>query len=760
MFGWTGLIASLAVFAWATWLFFYARRRKAQNDKYWTETYPEKAEEARKHVEAERKRQAEDDAKRERAGLPPLGSALDIPDPDRIPTTYPFQWALKSYIRAHKNGRDSLKPRARKTYNCIFADGHPADKSLNAHLDPVNQIFDRKVGELTVHYTYWLKPKGKNPYETQKFQRMSPDQKGGHVSFTLRKHVALLQPAEREALRVAWTLYTLSKLDDQNFLNCVMVILWSNGDCFLNNCMADYNIDNKGEDEFSLPYEILSAPETLQHDRKGFVQFFINNKLALSAQGVISDLMNTVEKLYRDKDKLKDWEAKTIDELYNRIHGGNEWLTPSDIENSIYKDVNSSYRLLLGLHEERKDFLRFSGDEALITIAPPGAGKSQCQVIPNLIAWPGPAIVLDIKGELYEQTAGHRQKDYGEVIKFDVFDPDTAAFNPFEFLSDNIDDLWNDAGFLANMMIVQTDSSQPFWELSARKIVQCILCAMVLNKKERTLRFVLKALSNREVLEECAYELQTSGNDDFEDLGSDIMHQIKLEANSGSNILATVLQQATVSLNGLRGEQIKRCTARSDWKPLDFRNASKTLYIVLRPGKVIEYLPLLRMMVGIHLEQLRRQIPDEAAKPILFMLDEMPQLRNMPPIMETLATGRQYKLRLWMFAQTKGQLDEAYGDADSIISQCAIKCYMNPSGAEGDNLAQALSLALGTREGFTDGRQVPLVEPFELTGPEYADKIIVLGRGAKPAVLKKVMAYQHKMFADKMGMPVEKAEVT
>ena len=116
MFGWTGLIASLAVFAWATWLFFYARRRKAQNDKYWTETYPEKAEEARKHVEAERKRQAEDDAKRERAGLPPLGSALDIPDPDRIPTTYPFQWALKSYIRAHKNGRDSLKPRARKTY--------------------------------------------------------------------------------------------------------------------------------------------------------------------------------------------------------------------------------------------------------------------------------------------------------------------------------------------------------------------------------------------------------------------------------------------------------------------------------------------------------------------------------------------------------------------------------------------------------------------------------------------------------------------
>lgn len=759
MFGWTGLIVSLAVLVWATWLFFYARRRKAKNDKFWTETYPEKAEEARKLVKEERRHQAEDDAKRERAGLPPLGSALDIPDPDRIPEIHVFQLALKRHILVHRNGRDSLKPCARKTYNCIFADGHPADKSLNAHLDPVNQIFDRKVGELTVHYSYWLKPKGKNPYETQKFQKMSPDQKGGHISFTVRKHVALLQPAEREALRVAWTLYTLSKLDDQTFLNCVMVILWSNGDCFLSDCMTAYNINSKEEDDFALPFEILSAPETLQHDRKGFVQFFINNKLALSAQGVISDLMNTVEKLYRDKDKLKDWEAKTIEELYSRVHGGNEWLNTSDIENSIYKDVKSPYRLLLGLHEERKDFLRYSGDEALITIAPPGAGKSQCQVIPNLITWPGSAIVLDIKGELYEQTAGHRQKDYGEVIKFDVFDPDTAAFNPFDFLSDNYDELWNDAGFLANMMIVQTDSSQPFWELSARKIVQCVLCAMVLNKEARTLRFVLRALSNREVLKECAYELETSGNDDLEDLGAEITGMINSEGN-GSNVLITVLQQATLSLNGLRGEQIKRCTAQSDWKPLDFREKSKTLYIVLRPGKVIEYLPLLRMVVGIHLEQLRRQIPDKDSRPVLFMLDEMPQLRNMPPIIETLETGRQYKLRLWMFAQSKGQLDQAYGDADSIISQCAIKCYMNPSGAEGDNLAEDLSQALGTREGFVDGRQSRLVEAFELTGPEYADKIITLGRGAKPAVLKKVMAYQHKMFADKMGMPVEKAEVT
>ena len=682
-------------------------------------------------------------------------SPLDIPDPAMINANILPAMQLKRLATLHHNARAARNPSAIRTFESAFVADGGVKEGFYEKLEQIKRFFDKKAGEITVFYTLWIEPKvNLVEFCFEKAGKHMQAPEGGHVHFTLSKHAALLQPAEREALRVAWTLYVLGKTSYQDFLNRVMVIIWSNGDCSLTDCMTAYNTLKKEEDDFSLPVSLLSAPGQLEFDRRGFIQFFISNKLALNAQGVVSDLMNMVERLYRDIDKLEDWEAKTIEQLYSRVHGGNEWLGSSDIENSIYKDDKSPYRLLLGLHEERGDFLRYSGDEALITIAPPGAGKSQCQVIPNLIAWPGSAIVLDIKGELYEQTAGHRQREYGEVVKFDVFDPETAAFNPFDFMSDSIDNLWSDANFLADMMIVQTDSSQPFWEQSARKIVQCILCAMVLNGEARTLRFVLKALSNREMLKECAYELQNSGNDDLEDLGADIMHSINLEANNGSNVLATVLQQATLSLNGLRGEQIKRCTAQSDWKPLDFRTTSKTLYIVLRPGKVVEYLPLLRMVVGIHLEQLRRQIPDEASRPILFMLDEMPQLRNMQPIIDTLATGRQYKLRLWMFAQSKGQLEQAYGDADSMISQCAIKCYMNPSGAEGDNLAQALSLALGTREGFADGRQVPLVEPFELTGPEYKDKIITLGRGAKPAVLTKVPAYQHKMFADKMGVPV------
>lgn len=67
-------------------------------------------------------------------------------------------------------------------------------------------------------------------------------------------------------------------------------------------------------------------------------------------------------------------------------------------------------------------------------VAPPGAGKTACVALPNLLTLPNSCIITDIKGELRDKTAGYRQKFLNNRIL--IFNPygndNTCYFNPFD----------------------------------------------------------------------------------------------------------------------------------------------------------------------------------------------------------------------------------------------------------------------------------------------------------------------------------------
>jgi type IV secretion system protein VirD4 len=226
-------------------------------------------------------------------------------------------------------------------------------------------------------------------------------------------------------------------------------------------------------------------------------------------------------------------------------------------------------------------------------------------------------------------------------------------------------------------------------------------------------------------------------------------------ANSLSSMnektLSSVLQTARSSLSAWTGERIGRVTMRSDWSPLDLRNGTNpTIYIYMRPNEVDAYLSLLRVFIGQHIRMLTGgPVPARGAPQILFMLDELPRLRYMPPVDEALNIGRKYGLRLWMFAQSVGQLQNAYENADGMLGSCAVRIFMNPSGADG--LAERLSEELGYVDGINDSSRKRLVEATELAGPAYRDRQIVLGVGAPPAKVKKDFAWRDETLKARMG---------
>ena len=87
-------------------------------------------------------------------------------------------------------------------------------------------------------------------------------------------------------------------------------------------------------------------------------------------------------------------------------------------------------RILIGRYRGR--FLALPGQLSVMLSAPTRSGKGVGVVIPNLLNWPDSVVVLDIKGENYDITAGYRARHGQAVYAFSPFDEEARShrWNP------------------------------------------------------------------------------------------------------------------------------------------------------------------------------------------------------------------------------------------------------------------------------------------------------------------------------------------
>src|SRR3954452_772401 len=78
-------------------------------------------------------------------------------------------------------------------------------------------------------------------------------------------------------------------------------------------------------------------------------------------------------------------------------------------------------------------YLRMGGGEPVALHARTGTGKSVSMSIPNAFTWPGSMIVLDVKGEIFNATAGHRAAMGQKVYRFSPASLDNRShcWDPF-----------------------------------------------------------------------------------------------------------------------------------------------------------------------------------------------------------------------------------------------------------------------------------------------------------------------------------------
>jgi hypothetical protein len=99
--------------------------------------------------------------------------------------------------------------------------------------------------------------------------------------------------------------------------------------------------------------------------------------------------------------------------------------------------------------------VRYKGDAHLITIAPTGSGKGRSAIIPNLLIYNGPIIVIDPKCENYAVTAERRKAIGHKVIVLDPFKIQTNMgdrLNPMDIFDLVNSDIDSDAQMLAELL--------------------------------------------------------------------------------------------------------------------------------------------------------------------------------------------------------------------------------------------------------------------------------------------------------------------
>ncbi len=548
------------------------------------------------------------------------------------------------------------------------------------------------------------------------------DKRAADVGFDLKdsgikchffRSLSAMDAREREVLRTAYHLYNLGLFGNEaNFYLVRLGLIYADGKAVITG-KTKYPSNNPNIRSISDAVKWYQGPNNTES--------MIN--LALS---------------WLPKGTNRNNGDPVLNKLASRLHGDGGDLVPGAPLKPGAKGTPVEGGLILGLDEMSPGtWWYYDGEGSLITVAPPGSGKTQSQVFPNLLMWKGAAVVLDVKGEIYAQTSKWRRENVGPVYKFSPLDPATShGYNPLAQVRADPDYLWEDARFLSDMMIVPSGAKDPFWENSARDLLTAAIARVCLEEDvaKRSMADVLDILHGVGWEQFVAY---LEARVDFRSM-SRTGHSL---ANMEPKTKDGVLQSALSSMSAWEGERIARATRTSDWNPLDLRGGDNpTIYICLKSNEVDSYISLLRVFIAQHIRALTSTaVPSYGVHPILFILDELPRLKHMPPVEEALEFGRQYGIKLWLFAQSLGQLGNAYPNAEGMIGGCAIRMFMNPS--LHDETAQKVSDDIGFQESVIDGTRVKIVEPNVVAGPDYKDFVIVMAANARAARLRKYFAY-------------------
>ena len=383
-------------------------------------------------------------------------------------------------------------------------------------------------------------------------------------------------------------------------------------------------------------------------------------------------------------------------------------------KNGFFSNPGTGFVLgKLGKPKRKGKFLVAKRFPHALIVAPTGRGKTSGFAIPNMLAWEGSAVVLDVKGEIFEATARHRRKQGDKVFRFaptDFADRRTHRYNPLLRISE-----LKDAA--QQQMELQLLASL-FLQNENERVQGLLKGGIDLFVAAGLLAFQRKKPSLGEI-----YRIAASdGNKQKEYMarGVEVENEAarliftRLASTNNDTLTSYVSLLMTSGLDQWQNPAIDAATQVSDF---DFRKIRKepfSVYLVVQPLMVKPLAPLIRLFFSDLLAAMQDKEPGpDEPWPVMIMLDEFNRLGKMPIVVESIETLRSYNGHLAIITQTIPALDEIYGENTrrALQGNAGVKLYLTPSD---EKTVEELSKAVGktTKTVVTKSRSIGK-NPFE-----------------------------------------------
>ena len=385
--------------------------------------------------------------------------------------------------------------------------------------------------------------------------------------------------------------------------------------------------------------------------------------------------------------------------------------------------------ILLGQWGERRNapLIGWSLEGSAITVAPPRAGKGALIAL-NLLSpegrgFDGSTVTIDPRGELY-CIASRRRRNMGRrTVLVDPFGvvrkhgedfggcylPDVASvtYNPLSFIRDDEGLAVRDINVLLDALLTPPrpgapENSRHFYE-SARAIIAGYMAWVRFREPPefQTLGMVHRLLSmGPGEREEFAEHVRRT-----ERFAGGLTHiaverQAQVGREEGGSNFSTIANQ----LSFLNYPELLASTDETHFNPLTLAYGDIDLFVVVPEDTVEHVKGWLRLWVA---------IPNAVAsirpleRDMLIVIDEMPRLGYLKPVMDgyTMAAGK--GVHFWCFAQSISALDSTWGKEHrkTLLDLAEVVQILGfpRTDAEG---AEEMSKAIGTAtfEGRTESR--------------------------------------------------------
>jgi type IV secretion system protein VirD4 len=456
------------------------------------------------------------------------------------------------------------------------------------------------------------------------------------------------------------------------------------------------------------------------------------------------------------------------------LYGTARFATAAEIAGAGFFDQKPN-SLIVGKFNGK--YLFYTGQQFAILAAPTRSGKGVGIVIPNLLTYGESIVVLDIKQENFNLTAGFRAKYGQEVFLFNPFAEDgrTHRWNPLSYVTNDVRGRVSDVMSIALMLYpVGADGKDQFWKSQAQNVFLALVLYLIEQRDyQRSLgcpEDLLAPVSVGAVLKLSTSEgaplkdhLQALSQMSF--LGNESRTAFAgLLANNAevfSSILGTFKEPLLPWLNPV----VDAATSADDFLLTDVRKKKMSIYIGILPNKIADAKLIVNLFFSQLINENTRQLPSENPElkhQCVLLLDEFTSLGRVDIIAKALSYIAGYNLRLFPIIQSIAQLDSTYGKDDSrtMLTNHALQILYTPRAQSDANdysemlgyeSVEKVSKSIGKeRSRSLSDEKRALMLPQELKAMSVDEEIIMYESINAPIRCEKIRYYKDKLLTARL----------